>query len=266
MTRTSKSTIRLLDELAANATAVPTTQLLGGWLLRAAPELSFRRCNSVLPFAADGDGIDPHIALVEEFYRERGLVPRFQISPAARPTGLDEKLEARGYRIEAPTLVLVARADQVLERTAAQEMPEIAVAEGIDEFWVAEYAYAHGDDELARERLRSYGHLLRRLGPSVATAVLPIDRKPAAIGLGVLERGWVGVFAMGTRPEARRRGAATAVLHALAGWARDQGADQLYLQVESASDAARQLYVRAGFETAYRYHYRMADGDQLLTA
>jgi GNAT superfamily N-acetyltransferase len=162
--------------------------------------------------------------------------------------------------------VLVARADQVLERTAAQEMPEIAVAEGIDEFWVAEYAYAHGDDELARERLRSYGHLLRRLGPSVATAVLPIDRKPAAIGLGVLERGWVGVFAMGTRPEARRRGAATAVLHALAGWARDQGADQLYLQVESASDAARQLYVRAGFETAYRYHYRMADGDQLLTA
>ena len=38
MTRTPKSTIRLLDELAANATAVPTTQLLGGWLLRAAPE------------------------------------------------------------------------------------------------------------------------------------------------------------------------------------------------------------------------------------
>jgi GNAT superfamily N-acetyltransferase len=217
----------------------------------------------VLPFAADGDAIDPHIALVEEFYRERGLVPRFQISPATRPSGLDEKLEARGYRIEAPTLVLVARAPQVLERTAAQETQEIAIAEGIDEFWVAEYAYAHGDDERARERLRSYGHLLRRLGPSVATAVLPVDRKPAAIGLGVLERGWVGVFAMGTRPEARRRGAATTVLHALACWARDKGAEQMYLQVESANDAARQLYVRAGFETVYRYHYRMADGDQL---
>ena len=220
----------------------------------------------MLPFAADGDGIDPHIALAEEFYRERGLVPRFQISPAARPPGSTRSSRRAATASRRPRSCSWRDADQVLERTAAQEMPEIAVAEGIDEFWVAEYAYAHGDDELARERLRSYGHLLRRLGPSVATAVLPIDRKPAAIGLGVLERGWVGVFAMGTRPEARRRGAATAVLHALAGWARDQGADQLYLQVESASDAARQLYVRAGFETAYRYHYRMADGDQLPTA
>ena len=37
----------------------------------------------------------------------------------------------------------------------------------------------------------------------------------------------------------------------------------MYLQVESDNDVARQLYVRAGFETVYRYHYRMADGDQL---
>jgi N-acetylglutamate synthase len=257
MTRTAKSTVRLLDELAANATAVPTTQLLGGWLLRAAPELPFRRCNSVLPFASESDGVEGAIALAEEFYCTRGLVPRFQISPAARPSGLDERLEGRGYAIEEPTLVLVAGTDRALERTAPAAAAEVAIAEGIDEYWVAEYAYAHGDDERARERLRSYGHLLRRLGPSVATAVLPVDRKPAAIGLGVLERGWVGIFAMGTRPEARRRGAATSVLHALASWARDKHAERMYLQVESANDAARQLYVRAGFETTYRYHYRM---------
>jgi N-acetylglutamate synthase len=265
MTRTAKSTVRLLDELAANATAVPTTQLLAGWLLRAAPELPFRRCNSVLPFASESVGLDEQISLAEEFYRERGLVTRFQISPAARPSGLDERLEGRGYEIEEPTLVLLADTDRVLQRSGGEAV-EVAIAEGIDEYWVAEYAYAHGDDERARERLRSYGHLLRRLGPSVATAVLPVERKPAAIGLGVLERGWVGVFAMGTRPEARRRGAATSVLQALATWARDKGAPRMYLQVESANDAARQLYVRAGFETAYRYHYRMADGAQLPTA
>lgn len=266
MTRTAKSTVRLLDELAANATAVPTTQLLGGWLLRAAPNLPFRRCNSVLPFASESDELDAQIALAEEFYGSRGIVTRFQISPASRPSGLDERLEVRGYEIEEPTLVLLANTKRVLKRTAQSEAVEVAIGEGIDEYWVAEYAYAHGDDERARERLRSYGHLLQRLGPSVATAVLPIDRKPAAIGLGVLERGWVGVFAMGTRPEARRRGAATTVLHALATWARDQGAEQMYLQVESANDAARQLYVRAGFETGYRYHYRMADGARLPTA
>jgi ribosomal protein S18 acetylase RimI-like enzyme len=72
----------------------------------------------------------------------------------------------------------------------------------------------------------------------------------------VLERGWMGVYSMGTRPEARRRGAATAVLHALARWAVSRGAAHTYLQVEATNDAARQLYIRAGFETAYRYHYR----------
>jgi predicted GNAT family acetyltransferase len=61
---------------------------------------------------------------------------------------------------------------------------------------------------------------------------------------------------MGTRPEARRRGAATAVLHGLARWAAAQGCPHLYLQVETDNDAARTLYARAGFTDAYGYHYR----------
>jgi GNAT superfamily N-acetyltransferase len=256
----------MIEELAANATAVPTTQLLGGWILRAAPDLPFRRCNSVLPLAGGPDGHGDRIAVAEEFYRDRGLCTRFQISPAAHPSGLDDDLDQRGYEIEEPTLVLLADTERVYERTEREATHDVSVRDGIEEPWVADYALAHGDDERARERLRSYGHLMRRLGPSVATAVLPVEGVPAAIGLGVLERGWVGVFAMGTRPEARRRGAATAVLHALTCWARRQGADRLYLQVESANDAARQLYVRAGFETAYRYHYRTAGLDQPVTA
>jgi GNAT superfamily N-acetyltransferase len=85
---------------------------------------------------------------------------------------------------------------------------------------------------------------------------MPVDETPSAIGLGVLERGWAGVYAMGTRREVRRRGAATAVVHALACWAQRHSASRMYLQVEAANDGARQLYTRAGFETAYRYHYR----------
>jgi GNAT superfamily N-acetyltransferase len=61
---------------------------------------------------------------------------------------------------------------------------------------------------------------------------------------------------MGTRPEARRRGAATAVLHALAAWAAANGCPRSYLQVEEDNPGARALYARAGFTDAYRYHYR----------
>ena len=78
----------------------------------------------------------------------------------------------------------------------------------------------------------------------------------------MLERGWTGVYAMGTRPEARRRGAATSILRALAQWAHDRGAARMYLQVETTNDGARQLYTRAGFETAYRERRNLSDAIQ----
>ena len=256
MTRARPDLVRLLDELAANATAATTVQLLDGWLLRAAPEYPFRRSNSALPHGGDSGALETRIAMVGDFYRHRGLPVRFQMSPAALPEGLDDVLETHGYDIEEPTLVLTADTARVVEHTRRGETQQVTVGEGIDEYWVAEYASAYGDDEVGRDRLRAYAHLLQRLAPAIGTAVLPVDETPAAIGLGVLERGWAGVYAMGTRREIRRRGAGTAVVHALACWAQRHAAARMYLQVEAANDGARQLYTRAGFETAYRYHYR----------
>lgn len=256
MTRVGVETVRFLDELSANATAATTVQLLDGWLLRAAPEYPFRRSNSTLPHGGERIGLETRIAMVEDFYRHRELPVRFQMSPAALPEGLDDMLETHGYEIEEPTLVLVAETARVVERTRRDDVRDVTVGEGIDEYWAAEYASAYGDDEMGRIRLRAYAHLLQRLAPAIATAVLPVDETPGAIGLGVLERGWTGVYAMGTRRAARRRGAGTAVVHALACWAERLGAAHMYLQVEAANDGARQLYTRAGFEIAYRYHYR----------
>ena len=256
MSRPAIPMVRMLDELGANATAATTVRLVDGWLLRAAPEYPFRRCNSALPYIGDGIGVESRVSMVEDFYRDRDLQPRFQISPAALPADLDDLLEARGYEIEEPTLVLVAETEQVVERTALADADAVTVVDGIDEFWIAEYASAFSGGEPGRERLRAYGHLLRDLGPAVGTAVLPVDDKPAAVGLGVHERGWVGVYAMGTRPEARRQGAATVILNGLARWADERAAHRMYLQVEVTNDGARQLYTRAGFVTSYRYHYR----------
>jgi N-acetylglutamate synthase len=256
MSRVRPEEVRLLDELGANAAAATTVQIIDGWWLRAAPDYPFRRCNSALPYSGDHIGLEARIGMVEDFYRQRELPVRFQMSPVALPFGLDDELETRNYEIEEPTLVLTADTGRVTQRTLRDEASAVTVGEGIDEFWAAEFATAFGDDDVGRDRLRAYAHLLRHLGPAVGTAVLPVDETPSAIGLGVLERGWMGVYAMGTRREARRRGAATSVLHALSDWGQTRGAAHTYLQVESTNDAARQLYVRAGFEIAYRYHYR----------
>jgi GNAT superfamily N-acetyltransferase len=57
-------------------------------------------------------------------------------------------------------------------------------------------------------------------------------------------------------PDGRRRGAGRALLGALAGWGLRIGCGRLYLQVEVENAAALRLYARAGFATAYGYHYR----------
>lgn len=253
---------RLLDELAANATASTTVQLVDGWLLRAAPGLPFRRANATVPLSdtsASSLEITARIETVEQFYRLRGLPPRFQLSPAAVPFDLDHRLAERGYVIDAPVEVLVAPAHTVLASREPRDLPPARVEGVIDPRWVEAFADANADsqDRQTRSRLEAYAHLLGTIGPRSATAVIDLDGRPAAIGLGVLERGFVGVFGLATRSNARRRGAARAVLGALATWATDERAPNLYLQVETDNAPARALFDSVGFVHNHAYHYRV---------
>ena len=60
-----RSTCLLVEELAANAVAPTTVQLLDGWVLRAWSAAPFRRCNSVLAIRGDARGLDARIAVAE---------------------------------------------------------------------------------------------------------------------------------------------------------------------------------------------------------
>jgi GNAT superfamily N-acetyltransferase len=88
-------------------------------------------------------------------------------------------------------------------------------------------------------------------------ALATLGGEPAAVGLGVCDPPWLGVFSMSTLHSHRRRGAATAILSALAAWGAGRGAGRVYLQVEADNGPARALYLRSGFEDAYGYHYRV---------
>ena len=61
---------------------------------------------------------------------------------------------------------------------------------------------------------------------------------------------------MVTVPDARRRGHARAIVHALARWAAARGCTHTMLQVESTNAPARTLYASAGFVPHHEYHYR----------
>lgn len=243
----------LLDHLAAAATPATTSIAFTGWTVRVSPQMPFRRTNSVLTSGTAPDDIDRAIPSIEGIYSGHGLTSRFQVSSATDPVGLDRFLDDRGYVVEAPVDVLIGG---TVTAEKADRPLVASVQRGTSEAWIDRYAALHADTSAARERLRAYGRLLAPLAENVLTASVTENGEIAALGFGVLDRGWIGIFGMGSAPARRRRGLATRILTGLRLAAARAGADRAYLQVERDNAAALALYRREGFRGAYGYHYR----------
>jgi GNAT superfamily N-acetyltransferase len=80
--------------------------------------------------------------------------------------------------------------------------------------------------------------------PRIVAYLGRVDGAPVATGYMVVDGDWVGVFAIATTPDSRRRGYAEAVTTAIVLEGRQRGARTAYLQ---ASDMGRPLYERLGF-------------------
>ncbi len=243
--------IRFIEELAMNAWPAETIQHVDGWRVRYNHGVT-RRGNSVWPNEWGGRvPLALKLDLIESFYSRRNLPTRFQICLAALPEGLDDVLEARGYTIDAPTEVRTAPLRAVLESTAQGHIPHMS--EALTDAWFSTYSKSEGLSEAtAVVRKRT----LSRIGPRSLFVWVEIDGVLAAVGRGALERGWVGVFGMSTVPKYRRRGCATTILYTLAFWGRENGAENMYLQVMERNTNALSLYGKFGFERLYGYHYR----------
>jgi len=247
--------IRDLEMLALHTWPAAEVVKLDGWQLRCNWGIT-RRANSVWPNeTTQALSLEEKLASVESFYASRQQVARFQICPASQPADLDAELDRRGYTQHAHTVTQVAGVATVLAATCVPTAHRVTVTETLSDAWLTAYSQAecmsHHEAEVRRG-------ILARIEPGTAFAVLSLGGQPVTTGLGVLERGWLGVLCIATALELRRRGAATAILHALADWAGNHGAEQMYLQVMRDNAPARALYDRAGFRPLYEYHYREA--------
>lgn len=248
--------ILLIETLAANAWPPEQSVALDGWQLRSAGGVT-RRANSVWPNRHTGGvSLGEKLDAVEHHYAALGQPSIFQICDAARPAGLDATLAARGYGANSHTFVQTAPV-----RTLLQNLPPlrlyphfaIEVSEEFDPDWFALYC---ASEEVSGHAAAMRSSILQRIAPPHGFALLRIGGEPAAVGLGVVEAGWLGVYCMATLPIHRRQRGASAVLRTLAIWSQLYDAQMAYLQVMQHNTSAQQLYARAGFATAYHYHYR----------
>lgn len=248
-----QSTILLLEELAANAWPPLITQHLDGWRLRAS-EGVHGRANSVWPNADHGTlPLAEKLAEAEAFYQRRDLPPRYQIAPTMQPAELDQHLAERGYELYEPVEVQTAVLPTLLAQTNSPYTATITPASSEEWLTFDNHHHAH-----TPHQAHIRGQIMRHIGPAAAfAAVHDDDGRILGIGLGVCERGWLGIFNMLTDLEERRKGVGTAVLHHLATWATHHQATHAYLQVVATNRPAQALYARAGFTYAYSYHYRL---------
>ncbi|WP_436531344.1 GNAT family N-acetyltransferase [Actinoplanes sp. HUAS TT8] len=237
--------IAALQERAARALPAEFGERVDGWWLRAAPSCSWW-VGTTLPH---GDGsLADRVDGAEKFYRRYGIDARIQISPGASPSGLDELLAGRGYRRGGRLSLQTAATASVLARSTAGRSPEVRVDDAPSREWFAVWHEIHGQD--------GEWELLGRVDRPSAYASVVVGGDVVAVGRAVADDGWAGLFGMATLPAARGRGAAGAILDALAGWAVEQRAGNMYLQVEAGNGAATRLYGRAGFREICAYHYR----------
>ena len=248
----NKTQVNLIEELAANAWRPEIEQSLDGWRLRFNQGVN-RRCNSVWPNQLVGSlDLAERLDMVEQFYLRWKIRPRYQICPAAIPEDLADILSKRGYTEDAHTAVQTASIDQVLSETDSNPDFDIELENGLSEEWFKFHCDLEGLSGLSAQMRKG---TLSRIGPQKAFVTLRIENNRAAIGLGVVERGWVGIFCMASHPEFKCRGAAISVLSALGIWGKNQGAENMYLQVMENNSPALSLYKKVGFETLYKYYY-----------
>ncbi|MFW9792962.1 MAG: GNAT family N-acetyltransferase [Candidatus Thorarchaeota archaeon] len=247
-----QSQIVELEQVAANAWIAQDTERLGGWLLRANGGVT-RRANSVLPLGAPVIPLDHAIDKAIDFYKQRNLTPRFQMTETSKPVELDRDLSERGFSVGLQVEVHTAAINHLIK---IEPDIDVLVSNDITDTWMSVYRESSGYEASTMDARKE---LMKRTSFHKAFALARIDREPAGVGFAVVEDKWLGLFNIASHPSMRGRGVAVAVNTALAKWGHQRGARAAYLQVESENLPALKLYDKLGFQNIYTYWYRKLD-------
>ncbi|MDP5226065.1 MULTISPECIES: GNAT family N-acetyltransferase [Arthrobacter] len=223
-----------------------TTSDTGSWLLRAADGVT-QRANSVWPYAAVED-LDAAIREAESWYRARRLPALFQLTSDPADAALDARLEALGYRVQTPTVLMVRDGSGAPVASSAVEVSPVLTQEWFDAWWLTS---GHGRPEAA-----ATARAILEKGDSHYALMRDDAGEVAAVGQSIRVGAFAGIYGMATREAQRRCGHARALLGTLLG--ADPEVTGFWLSVTRSNSGAQALYREAGFRPAGEYWYRSA--------
>lgn len=262
--------IKYMEEISLNAWPSYKIELYDGWLIRFSHNYTYRT-NSVEQVGPSTIDVEEKIDYCESVYDHLGTPASFKIHPLLDPS-FDHRLAVRGYDVRHITEVMTADLievnlmpedgrDYIFENRL--NLPTLVRYSG--DLTVQLNAY------VTEEWLQGLFHLngtsdpqLRKIVPSMYAAIpkqtiaasIEIDGRMVASGLGILDREWVGLYAVYVSPSCWRRHYARAICSTILREARLNGAKRAYLQVVKGNASAKKLYTSLGFKDFYTYWFR----------
>lgn len=185
------------------------------------------------------------LALLERAAAELGQDPLVMIREGEE--ALDALLEAAGYEIVDPVLILTAPAAEL----ASEAPPPISAFTIWPPLSIMEELWEEGGIGPARRAVME-----RAAAPKTAVLGRSNDRAAGVTFVAIHEK-TAFCHAVEVTPRQRRQKTACHMMRQAAIWAQDQGAETVAVLVTEANTGARALYASLGMEVVGHYHYRM---------
>jgi ribosomal protein S18 acetylase RimI-like enzyme len=242
--------IESLERATLDAVAPPALEALPGWLLPF-DATTIGRAKSAVPLGHQRQDA-AILSTIAARYAARGFPAVFRIADVPALADLHAELTRLGFRAEQPTLVQVGttKGTQKVFLSSRAASTQVTVSSKPTQAWSDVYLAPGFDPVDGAHRVQALSR-----SPHVIYATLSDEQGPAAAGTASFSQGWAGIHGMRTAVRCRGKGLAGQILLALAQEALARGLDRMFLQVEEGNAAALALYQRAGFTTAWRYHY-----------
>ena len=231
---------RKIEECSFKALPAEQTVRYDGWLIRMTAHVNILS-ESALPLAQKLD-------YCKNLFAQKHVPLIYRLTDHECNAELDACLQRGGLEKIDASVVMTCDLSRLAPLASA-------VYQELDaEAWLAQMMAL---DSAPQARKLTHAGLLRMLALPAIYGSIQIEGRCAAIGLAVVDDDYAGLFDIVTAPDSRRNGYARLLTSGLLRRAKERGAKTAYLQVVANNLPALSLYESLGFQTCYRYWYRV---------
>lgn len=240
-----------IEELSMNAVPSLNTILFDGWILRFSEGYDYK-VNSINPLYTSTYELNYKIEYCEKKYSSLNLPIIYKLTENNCNT-LDKELDTRQYKQTKESKVMTLS----LSNMEIKVQPSVKVLNYADDKWLKGFC------KLANIKSKSKQYtsqkIINNIQSKIVCSYIEQNNLIIACGLGVIERGFVGLFDINVAPMYRRIGFGSQICNSILREAIKYGAYMSYLQVSISNRPAIALYRKLGFIEQYKYWYRIKD-------